>query len=163
MIPWLVALGAAILTLLVGGLTTTVGPWYHALRKPGWQPPDWVFGPMWTAIAVLAVCSAVIAWTHAQTDGEHTRVIALFAINAVFHMAWSPLFFMLRRPDWALMEVPLLWLSVLALVVGLAPISMLAAALLVPYLAWVSVAAYLNWTIVRLNGPFRPNDEARQT
>ncbi len=69
-------------------------------------------------------------------------------------MGWSPLFFTLRRPDWALAEIPLLWLSILALIVGLAPISTLAALLLAPYLVWVSVAAALNLEIVRLNGPF---------
>ena len=69
-------------------------------------------------------------------------------------MAWSPLFFTLERPDWSLAEVPLLWLSILALIVGLAPLSALAAWLLVPYLAWVSVAAALNLAIVRLNAPF---------
>lgn len=152
----IVAAIAAAIVLVVGGVATRVGPWFHALRKPSWNPPNWVFGPMWTAIAALAVWSAASAWTAAPD--AHARILALFAINAVFHMAWSPLFFTLERPDWALFEVPLLWLSVLALVVGLAPLSGLSAWLLVPYLAWVSVAAALNLAIVRLNGPFgRPS------
>jgi tryptophan-rich sensory protein len=66
-------------------------------------------------------------------------------------MLWSPLFFNLRRPDWALIEVPFLWLSIVALMLGLAPISSASVWLLTPYLLWVTFAAFLNWTIVRMN------------
>ena len=79
----------------------------------------------------------------------------LFVTNAVFHFLWSPLFFRARRPDWALGEVVFLWASLVALVVGLWPISAMASLLIVPYLAWVSFASVLNYTIVRLNAPFR--------
>jgi benzodiazapine receptor len=79
----------------------------------------------------------------------------------VFHLLWSPLFFNLRRPDWALAEVPFLWFSILALMIGLAPYSTLASWLLLPYLLWVAFAAFLNWTIVRMNPPFgAPRDTA---
>lgn len=148
----LVAAAVAVVVLLVGGVATRIGPWFYALRKPSWNPPNWLFGPMWTLIGALAVWSAAAAWVAAPE--EHPRILWLFGINAVCHMAWSPLFFTLERPDWALAEVPLLWLSVLALIVGMAPISPLSAWLLVPYLAWVSVAAALNLSIVRLNAPF---------
>ena len=66
-------------------------------------------------------------------------------------MLWSPLFFNLRRPDWALIEVPFLWLSIVAWMLGLAPISSASVWLLTPYLLWVTFAAFLNWTIVRMN------------
>ena len=78
----------------------------------------------------------------------------LFAANGVFHLLWSPLFFTLRRPDWALIEVGFLWLSLVALIVGLWPFSTTASLLIVPYLAWVTFAARLNLEIVRLNAPF---------
>ena len=81
-------------------------------------------------------------------------VIAVAVANGIANLAWSPLFFKLRRPDWALWEVPLLWLSIVAMMVALAPISWVASLLLVPYLAWVSFATFLNLTIVRLNRPF---------
>ena len=148
---------AAVITLLVlgvGGAVTTVGPWYSNLRKPTWNPPNWVFGPAWTLILGLAAWSGVLAWTAAPDAGTHLRIAALFATNIVFHMLWSPLFFNLRRPDWALIEVPFLWLSIAALIAGLAPLSSLAAWLLLPYLAWVTFAALLNATIVRMNRPF---------
>ncbi len=151
-IPLLVSAAIAVVVLGVGGVATRIGPWYYALHKPRWNPPNWLFGPMWTGIAALAAWSAALAWV--DGPGHHGRIASLFALNAALHMAWSPLFFALRRPDWALAEVPLLWLSVLALVVGLAPISGVAACLLLPYLAWVGVAAALNLAIVRMNAPF---------
>jgi benzodiazapine receptor len=149
---------AAVITVLVlgvGGAMTNVGPWYRNLRKPSWNPPDWMFGPAWTIILGLAAWAGVLGWTRARTTGEHVLVAALFAVNIVFHTLWSPLFFNLQRPDWALMEVPFLWLSILALIVVLAPLAPLASVLLVPYLLWVAFAAYLNLVIVRMNAPFR--------
>jgi tryptophan-rich sensory protein len=98
----------------------------------------------------------VLAWSHAETSAERVTILALYGVNIVFHMAWSPLFFNLRRPDWALIEVPFLWLSILALIVALTPLSPLCALLLAPYLLWVSFAALLNFVIVRLNAPFGP-------
>lgn len=156
--PLLVSAAVAAVVLVFGGVATRIGPWFHALRKPSWNPPNWLFGPMWTLIAGLCIWSAAVAWTRAPE--AHWRIAALFAVNAVFHMAWSPLFFVFKRPDWALFEVPLLWLSVLALILGLAPLSALAAWLIAPYLAWVSVATALNFSIVRLNKPFTPHASA---
>lgn len=145
---------AAVITILVlgiGGLLTTVGPWYRALRKPSWNPPDWVFGPAWTLILGLAAWAGVLAWTDAPDGAARELIAALYAINIVLHMLWSPLFFNWKRPDWALIEVPFLWLSILALIVAVSPISSLAGWLLAPYLLWVAFAAYLNWVIVRMN------------
>lgn len=82
---------------------------------------------------------------------QQRDILILFAVNGLFHLLWSPLFFWARRPDWALVEVPFLWASVLALIVGLWQIDSTAALLITPYLVWVSFAAFLNWTIVRLN------------
>ncbi len=140
--------------LAVGGLLTEIGPWYRNLRKPSWQPPDWLFGPAWTIILGLSGWAFVLAWDGAPDAGARARVGVLFGVNWVFHLLWSPLFFKLHRPDWALIEVPFLWFSVLAMVVGYAPYSGLAPWLLAPYLLWVGFASYLNWMIVRLNAPF---------
>ena len=125
--------------------------WYAQLRKPSWQPPGWAFGPAWTIILGLAAWSGVIAWEAAAGPGEERRILILFGVNGLFHLLWSPLFFKAQRPDWALGEVPFLWGSIAALMIGLWPISPFAALLNLPYLAWVSFAAYLNLTIVRLN------------
>lgn len=152
--PLIVAGLGAVALSAAGGLLTDIGPWYDALRKPPWQPPDWLFGPAWTLILGLAAWSAALGWTASTSPGQCALVVTLFGLNALFHLLWSPLFFKFRRPDWALAEVPLLWLSILTLIIVLAPISTLAAWLLAPYLAWVAFAAWLNLTIVRLNRPF---------
>jgi benzodiazapine receptor len=153
-----IAVVTTLLVLGVGGWMTTVGPWYENLCKPSWNPPNWIFGPAWTVILGLAAWSGVLAWTNASTGVEELRVIVLFGVNILFHMLWSPLFFNLRRPDWALIEIPFLWLSIIVLMVGLAPLSPASAWLLLPYLLWVTFAAFLNLTIVRMNRPFhRPS------
>lgn len=152
--PIIIAGGTALFLGAIGGLMTPLGDWYRNLRKPSWQPPDWLFGPAWTIILGLAAWSAVIAWNAAPDASSRTSVIILFATNAVFHLLWSPLFFRAERPDWALVEVIFLWASLVALVVGLWPISHLASLLILPYLVWVSFASWLNLAIVRLNGPF---------
>jgi benzodiazapine receptor len=136
--PVIVAIGVAVFLGGFGGLMTPIGPWYANLRKPRLQPPNWLFGPAWTIILGLAAWSAVIAWNAAPDPAARTTVILLFATNAVFHALWSPLFFRMRRPDWALIEVVFLWASLVALVAGLWPISHQASLLIAPYLAWVS-------------------------
>jgi tryptophan-rich sensory protein len=133
---------------------TDTGPWYRSLAKSSLTPPDWAFGPVWTLIYGLAVLAAVAGWRAMRSSRERAWLISLFFMNAVLNVAWSAVFFSLRRPDWALAEVATLWLSVLALIVFLWPRAQRAGALLVPYLAWVSLAAYLNVRVVQLNGRF---------
>lgn len=148
---------AVIITLAllgIGWATTEVGPWYRDLRKPSWNPPDWVFGPVWTLILGLACWSGILAWNAAPDVGHKLLVGGLFGANVALYILWSPLFFHLKRPDWALLEVPFLWASILALIVVLAPFSPLSSWLLAPYALWVGFAAYLNFVIVRINPPF---------
>ncbi|MFS0737729.1 TspO/MBR family protein [Sphingomonas sp. 1P06PA] len=152
--PFLVSGGAAIVLGVAGGLLTEVGAWYKALRKPRLNPPDWLFGPAWTLILGMAAASAGIAWQAAAGPADRNRVVILFLVNALCHLLWSPLFFKAKRPDWALVEVIFLWGSLVALLIGLWPISQTAALLILPYLVWVSFAAWLNWQIVKLNAPF---------
>lgn len=149
-----VAVALTVGLLAVGGLTTHVGVWYAALRKPSWNPPNWLFGPAWTLILALAAWAGVLAWTGAPDDAARAKIAVLYGINMVLHALWSPLFFTFKRPDWALVEAPFLWLSVLGLVIGVAPYSSLAPWLVAPYLAWVAFAVVLNAVIVKLNTPF---------
>jgi translocator protein len=152
--PIIAAVGWAVVLGGIGGLLTDIGPWYRNLRKPSWQPPDWLFGPAWTVILGLAAWGAVLSWNGAQSDQERTTLVILYAVNFVFHLLWSPLFFKWKRPDLALIEVIFLWGSVLAMCIGLRPMSVVASWLIVPYLVWVSFASFLNLAIVRLNKPF---------
>ena len=147
---WAIILGGA------GGALTEIGAWYKALNKPRWQPPDWAFGPAWTIILGLAGWSYYVGLTRAPTPDARLAVHALFAANFVLHFAWSPLFFKIKRPDWALRENVFLWLSVTSLMVVLPRVveDSFAGWLNVPYFIWVTFAFVLNWTIVRLNAPF---------
>ena len=153
--PLIVAIAGAVGLAVVGGLLTPIGPWYAALRKPAWNPPNWAFGPAWTIILGLWAWAGYISWQSADDAAGRQAVFVLFAVNAVFHLLWSPLFFKLRRPDWAVIEVAFLWASILAMLVFLRPYSIKATWLLVPYFVWVSFAACLNAAIVRLNRPVR--------
>ena len=146
---------ATVAVLGAGGALTRIDSWYADLRKPSWQPPNWLFAPAWTVIGVLTASSAVLAWDRTRTRRERRTLIGLFGANGALNALWSGLFFTLRRPDWALAEIVPLWLSIAALIRGVAPHSARASWLLTPYLAWVSFAGVLNRTIVRLNAPFK--------
>lgn len=137
-----------------GGALTSIGPWYRNLKKPSWQPPDWLFGPAWTIILGTAAWAGILAWEGAESEEDRLIVVGLYGANFIFHFLWSPLFFALKRPDWALKESLFLWLSVVGLCAGVLPYSALASAFLAPYVLWVTFATYLNYEIVRLNGPF---------
>jgi tryptophan-rich sensory protein len=149
--------GGALCVMVVAGLggsMTDIGPWYLDLAKPAWQPPGWVFAPVWTLIFACCAWAFAEAWAGAGTRAARGIIVWLFGLNMLLNVAWSFLFFTLRRPDWAMFEVVLLWLSIAALIRKVLPASRRAATLLVPYLVWVAIAALLNWEVVRLNGPF---------
>ena len=150
----LVAAGAALAVALLGGFASPIGPWYYSLQKPGFQPPDWAFAPAWTVIFALTALAGFFAWEAAPPLRAWARMLSLFAVNGVLNVLWSALFFTLHRPDWALGEVVPLWLSILALIVVIAPHSRRAAWLLVPYLVWVAFAGALNLAVVQINAPF---------
>lgn len=153
-LPVLAAGSAALVVAFLGGTMTDTGPWYQALKKPDWQPPGWAFAPAWTIIFAFAAMSAAIAWRDAPTDSDREWLIVLFAANGILNVLWSALFFRAQRPDWALIEVAFLWLSILLPLIVIRRYSPTGSFLLWPYLAWVAFAAYLNYTVVQLNGPF---------
>jgi tryptophan-rich sensory protein len=147
----LTAAGCALAVAVLGGLSTDIGPWYAGLRKPSWQPPDAWFGPVWTLIYALCALSAAEAWRATPDARARQTLLLAWVVNAFLNVLWSLLFFRLRRPDWALLEVGLLWASIAVLIVVSWQHSRKAALLLVPYIAWVSFAAVLNRTVVQLN------------
>lgn len=152
--PMMIALVAAMFVAATGATIAEIGPWYHSLIKPRWAPPDPAYGVGWMAIYAISAIAAGTGWLAAPTWREREWLIGLFALNGFLNLAWSMLFFQLHRPDWAMVEALALWLSVAALIVVIWRRSMTGAALLVPYLLWVTFAGYLNMTIVHLNGPF---------
>ena len=154
LIPWLLAFALSYASAGIGGALTELGPWYYALRQPDWKPPDAAFGIVWSTIFTLCAISGALAWRAAEGAAQRRRVGLLFGANALLNIVWSALYFKLQRPDWALIEVALLWLSIVALIAGLWRLSRWASALLLPYLVWVSIASMLNLATVQLNGPF---------
>ncbi|MHB8994390.1 MAG: TspO/MBR family protein [Armatimonadota bacterium] len=128
-----------------------VREWYPSLIKPSFSPPSWVFGPVWT---VLYAMMAVSAWLLIRR-GEKRQLklpMVLFGVQLALNLAWSILFFGLRRPDLGMVDIILLWLAILATMLAFWRIKPLAGALLIPYLLWVSFAAVLNFELWRLNG-----------
>ena len=152
--PVVIAAGLAMVVALVGMTITDIGPWYRGLTQPGWAPPDAAYGIAWTAIYAFTAIAGVTAWVATPRWSDREWLIGLFCLNGFLNILWSYLFFRFHRPDWALVEVVALWLSVLALLLLFWRRSVPAAVLMLPYLFWVTFAGYLNMTIVRLNGPF---------
>jgi len=152
--PVLVAAALALVTAAAGALVTDLGPWYQSLRVPAWKPPDWLFGPAWTLIFSLTALAGITGWRADADRRYRAGLVAIFVLNGVLNVLWSAFFFRFRRPDWALVEVELLWLSILLLIIVLGRVSPRASLLLLPYLVWVTFAAALTWSVVQLNGPF---------
>jgi len=143
------------LCLAAGGLgaiatTPEINGWYRTLTKPAWNPPNAIFGPVWTTLYVLM---AIAGWQIWKPDGLRGASIplSLFGIQLILNCAWSWIFFGLHQPGWAFAEILVLWLAIVATVVSFFRRSTLAGVLLVPYLLWVSFAAVLNFTLWQLN------------
>lgn len=149
-----VAGAAAFAVGVVGATLADTGLWYQSLLKPSWQPPDWLFAPVWSLIFALSAASAVAAWRRASDADSRRWVVAMFGANACLNVLWSALFFAIKRPDFALIEVILFWFSILLPIVLFWRGARIASYLLLPYLVWVTFAAFLNLAIVRLNAPF---------
>jgi benzodiazapine receptor len=138
----------------IGSIVTVpaIDSWYARLAKPSWTPPGYLFGPVWTA---LYLAMAVAAWLVARKAGLASPPIRWFVIQLVLNAAWSWLFFGLKRPVIAFVDIVLLWSAILATLIAFRPWSLTASLLLAPYLAWVSFAAALNLAIWRMNPSVR--------
>jgi len=136
----------------LGAVATTpeIDGWYRTIVKPEWNPPDWVFGPVWTTLFVLMGISAWLVWKPEGFRGAPIP-LALFASQLALNVAWSWIFFGMHQIGWAVVEILILWLAILATTVAFFRRSKAAGWLLVPYLGWVSFASILNFTIWRLN------------
>jgi translocator protein len=152
-LPDLLGLGgfiAACVAVASSGALFRPGAWYETLRKPWWRPPNWLFGPAWTVLYLMIAVSGWLVWRKAGLAGA-ALPLAVYALQLALNGAWSWFFFGLKRMDLALVDVAALWLSIALMIALFAPISATAAWLLVPYLGWVSFAAFLNFTMLRLN------------
>jgi translocator protein len=126
------------------------GAWYEQLAKPAFTPPNALFGPVWTAIYVMMGVAAWLVW---REKGLHHAAgpLTLYASQLALNAAWSWLFFGLQRPDLALADIVVLWVAILATMVAFWRHHVVAGALFIPYLAWVSFAVLLNFSFWQLN------------
>ncbi len=152
---WLVYLVAVVVCEsagLIGSIFTAsaIPTWYAGLVKPTFNPPAWIFGPVWTVLYFLMGIAVALIWQKKITFPV-TWALRIFAAQLVLNILWSIVFFGWRSPGAAVIEIVFLWLSIMASIVTFAKISKLAAWLLVPYILWVSFAAFLNFTIYSLN------------
>jgi len=134
----------------MGGLVTgpAVKTWYPTLQKPSWNPPSWLFAPVWTVLYVLMAIAAWLVWRAGLFFGTPG---ILFGLQLILNMLWSWFFFGKHRPDQSFAEILVLWVSILATAVAFVQVNLVAGWLFVPYLLWVTFAAVLNGTIWRMN------------
>lgn len=149
-------IGFIVATLAVGALGaavtgTSVSTWYPMLRKPAFNPPGAVFGPVWTALYILMAVAAWRVWRRRPTGGSRRLPLGLWWGQLALNLGWSCLFFGLRNPGLALIELLFLWIAVAATLAAFWRRDRAAGLLFATYLAWVSFAALLNFEIWRLN------------
>lgn len=145
-------LGSCFVVAAVGSLLTTpaLDDWYTMLRKPTWTPPNWIFGPVWTLLYASMAVAAWLVWRKRES-ADVMIPLALFVTQLVFNLGWSWVFFGLRLPGVAFIEIGVLWCTILATLIAFWRISIVAGWLFLPYLVWVSFALALNFSIWRLN------------
>lgn len=138
---------------IIGSLVTESGvsSWYAGIVKPSFNPPSWVFAPVWTALFALMGVALFLLWKRGWETPGIKKAISFFAAQLALNMLWSFLFFGLHSPLLAFIEIIILWCAIIATIAACARVSRPAAYLLAPYLLWVSFAGYLNYTIWMLN------------
>jgi tryptophan-rich sensory protein len=126
------------------------GEWYAALNKPSWNPPSWLFGPVWTVLYTMMAVAAWLVWKRGGFAQQRLPLTA-FLVQMVLNAAWSPLFFGAQQPALALVNILLLLAAIVWTMVEFFSVHRIATALLAPYLAWVSFATVLNATLWWMN------------
>ena len=142
---------AVVAVAVIGGtvMTMSANAWYHSIPKPGWTPPDWVFGPVWTLLYVMMGVAASIVWLERDND-DICCPVGAFSIQLVLNLAWSVLFFGLRSPLLGFIDICALWVVVGVTMTQFFLVSRTAGWLMLPYWLWITFAGALNASIVIL-------------
>lgn len=137
---------------LIGSLFTadSVAGWYIEISKPAWNPPSWIFGPVWVVLYALMGIAAFLVWQQKDMFGRKFA-LWVYGVHLVLNALWSILFFGLKNPGFAFFEIIVLFISILITTVLFWRINLIAGLLMIPYIAWVSFATFLNYTIWHLN------------
>jgi tryptophan-rich sensory protein len=148
-----ISIAVPLLAGFVGSIFTmpSIPGWYADLFKPALNPPSWIFGPVWTTLFVLIGIAAFLVWKKGFEKKGVRIALSVFLFQLVLNTLWSIIFFGLHNPGWALVDIALLWLAIVAAIIAFARVSRPAAWLLLPYIMWVSFASYLNYQIYVLN------------
>ncbi|MCZ7356255.1 MAG: tryptophan-rich sensory protein [Candidatus Methanoperedens sp.] len=128
----------------------SITTWYASLQKPSFNPPNWVFAPVWTILFVLMGISLFLVWKR-WPNKEVKTSLSIFSIQLVLNVLWSLLFFELHSPFYAFVDIVILWAAIALTIYYFSKVSRTAGLLLLPYIIWVSFAAILNFYIMRLN------------
>jgi len=152
-IPLVLSIGVCFLVAGIGSFFTTsaIDTWYTTLQKPFFNPPNWIFGPVWTLLYLIMGISLYIVWIAKVEKKAKLQGITFFFIQLALNVLWSILFFGLKSPTAALIGIIFLWLAIFLTIRSFLQISKKAGWLLIPYLVWVSFATILNLSIVILN------------
>jgi len=136
----------------IGGYATTssIDVWYAGITKPTWNPPNWIFGPVWSTLYLMMAISLWLVWRKSGITNAKFA-IGIFAVQLVLNLLWSIIFFAMHQLGWALVEVIMLWSAIVLTIIVFHKHSKPAAYLLIPYLLWVTFASFLNYTIWSLN------------
>ncbi len=149
----LFSIGVCLAAGVAGSIYTaqSISWWYPLLNKPAITPPAWIFGPVWIWLYILMGYSLYLIWNRGLKKKAVTDAVALFGIQLILNVFWSYLFFGLRKPFFALIEVVVLWATILLTTLRFGKIDRVAGFLLIPYLVWVGFASVLNLMLVLLN------------
>jgi translocator protein len=154
---WLSLLAALVIPQIAGGVgavatASSVATWYQKLKKPAWNPPGWLFGPVWTLLYLAMGFASWLVWQRGREEDRPVRgELGLYGAQLGLNLLWSVLFFGRRRVDWALAEIGLLWAAILATLARFYRVRPAAGLLLLPYQLWTTFAAVLNAAVWRLN------------
>lgn len=130
---------------------TVKSAWYINLSKPSFQPPNWLFGPVWGLLFLLMGISVYLIWNNQDINVKLFIPLAIFIFQLILNILWSFLFFHLKNPWWAFIEIIILWFAILVTIIAFYRIVKMAGLLLTPYLLWVTFAAFLNYFLWTLN------------
>jgi tryptophan-rich sensory protein len=147
---------SVVIPLIIGGISggftvSGINSWYATINKPWFNPPNWIFGPVWTSLYVMMGIAFYLIWKSDAVPSLKSQAITLFFIQLIVNFLWSIIFFYLQQPGWAFFDIVIMWVMILLTIFSFGKISSTAAWLLVPYICWVSFASVLNFAIWKLN------------
>ena len=153
LLPPIVSIALALAVGAIGGFATAsnIPGWYAGVHKPPFNPPNAIFGPVWTTLYILMALAAWRVWRVDTNARARRTALGLYAVQLALNLAWSLIFFGLHRPGWAFGDIAVLFAAIIATALAFARVDRLAGAMLIPYAAWVAFASVLNFEIWRLN------------